>query len=143
MAAKYHFWEVQKGFVGLVTLLSLIAASFMALQQVCLNNASNAFVEHYCLSDSNMRTVIAFYLTAFSTLLAFMVSQAFNAFRVSRLEHGINEGVYIALATSAPWAYKKKAEIGRHVGRPALGGDRLAPATPSPADRDKSLHIHQ
>ena len=108
MAAKYGFWKVHRAYVSSSVLLCVVGASFMVLQRVCLNNTTDAFVDDYCLSDSNMRTVIAFYLSVFSALPSFMVTTAFDAFRVGQLKYGICEGVYIALATSSPLKYKRK-----------------------------------
>ena len=106
MAAKYGCWRVHRVYVLSFALLCAVGASFIVLQRVCLNHKTDAFVDHYCLSDSNMRTVIAFYLTVFAALVSGMVTTAFDAFRVRQLEHGISEGVYIALATSSPLRYK-------------------------------------
>ena len=97
---------MHKAYVLTFALLGALGASFIVLQHFCLNNITDAFVDNYCLSDSNMRTVIASYLTVFAALLSFMVTTAIDAFRVGQLEHGISEGVYIALATSSPFKYK-------------------------------------
>ena len=87
----------------------VLSAGFIILQQLCMNHATNAFVDSTCLTDSHTRVLVSVYLTASAYLLIKVVFAAVNAYRVAQLQRGIEEGVYIAMTPTAPYKFQARA----------------------------------
>ncbi len=94
--------------VPLVTALFVILCSSVVviLQQKCMNSKTNDFVDSYCLDDNRMRAVITFVLILIILATAKMLSSAVNSFRTCRLSSGINEGLFVAMASGLTYKLK-------------------------------------
>lgn len=76
-----------------------LAGIFLGLQLGCMNKTQNSFVEEYCLSDNNMRAVVATVLTVTVWLMWTALADVICSFRTARLSVGIQEGAYVALGS--------------------------------------------
>ena len=108
MARKYGFCMQYGSFILYTALVSGLVAGLVLLQELCMNNDDDTFVSSVCLSDSNMRAIVAAFLTVIIALLNRAVTDAVAAYRVAQLAQGINEGVYIAMGSNNPY-YRLRA----------------------------------
>ena len=114
MARKSGCLSVSYVFIVHMMAVALSCAGLVVLQHFCMNHRDRDFVDGYCLTDSHMRAVLAAILTAVGLVLSSAVSSSVESYRSAKLATGINEGVYIAMASqslmyrlyalSTPWA---------------------------------------
>ena len=99
MARKVHWTLASRKFVAYIGVVSSLCAGLVVLQHYCMDHRAGDFITGYCLTDTHMRTVLAAVLTILGLVLTAAVTSAVEAFRTARLAFGINEGVYIAIAS--------------------------------------------
>ena len=114
MARKQHWFTVSHKYILFMAAVASLCAGLVVLQHFCMNHKSGDFVNSYCLTDSHMRTVLAAILTVVGLILTSAVMNAVESYRTAKLASGINEGVYIAMASQSvkyrlhalftPWA---------------------------------------
>ena len=114
MARKDRWYWVSRRYVAYMLAVALLSAGLVLLQHFCMTHKDGDFVTGYCLTDTHMRTVLAAILTVMALVLTAAATSAVEAYRCTRLAYGINEGVYIAMASQSvryhlramftPWA---------------------------------------
>ena len=80
----------------------LLVSIFVVLRYECMDAKENTFKTSYCLSDSHMRTLLSAILTVITYSLCAAIFDFVRYLRVMTLKAGVDEGVYITLATSNP-----------------------------------------
>lgn len=98
-AAKRLFLKAYGAFLIYVCGAIALAGILLGLQLSCMNKTQNSFVEEYCLSDNNMRAVVATVLTVTVWLMWTALADVICSFRTARLSVGIQEGAYVALGS--------------------------------------------
>ena len=93
MAAKEPLWRCMGHMILSLVLVVACGIVLLPLQHVCMGARNKAFVDGYCLSDNNMRTVLAAIITVAVMGLGALLTSTVCAFRMSRLQGGIQEGV--------------------------------------------------
>lgn len=97
--AKRLFLKAYGTFVCYVCGAIALAGVLLGLQLGCMNNSQNSFVDQYCLSDNNMRAVVATVLTVTIWFMWTALVDVICSFRTARLSDGIEEGAYVALGS--------------------------------------------
>lgn len=98
-AAKRLFLKAYGTFMIYACGAIALAGILLGLQLRCMNETQNSFVEEYCLSDNNMRAVVAAVLTVTVWLMWTALADVICSFRTARLSVGIQEGAYVALGS--------------------------------------------
>ena len=101
MVRKRGCFSVSYMYTVYMVAVTSMCAGLVVLQHFCMNHRDGDFVDSYCLTDSSMRAVLATILTAIVLLLTSLVSSAVESYRSMKLATGINEGVYIAMASQS------------------------------------------
>ena len=99
MGCKKRWFHVSRKYFAYMLAVAVLCAGLVVLQRFCMNHKEGDFITSYCLTDTNMRTVIAAMLTLMGLALTAAVTSTVEAYRTTRLVYGINEGVYIAMAS--------------------------------------------
>lgn len=77
-----------------------------------MNSRTNDFIDSYCLDDNKMRAVVSSILTLIIFTTAEALSNAVKSFRTCRLSDGINEGVFVAMASGLTYRLRSISEEG-------------------------------
>ena len=114
MVRKRRCFPVSYTYILFTLAIASLCAGLVVLQHFCMNHQDGDFIDSYCLTDSHMRAVVAAILTAIGLVLTSAVTSAVESYRSMKLADGINEGVYIAMASQSikyrlyalatPWA---------------------------------------
>ena len=101
MARKTNCFFVSYKYMFYMVAVASLCAGLVVLQHFCMNHKDGDFVTNYCLADSHMRAVLAAILTIIGLVLTSSVASAVESYRSAKLASGINEGVYIAMASQS------------------------------------------
>ena len=101
MARKSGWFSATYKYMFELAAVVCLCSALVALQRRCMNVGAGDFVTGYCLSNSHMRALLAAILTVVGLIITSMVTSAVEAYRSAKLASGINEGVYIAMASQS------------------------------------------
>ena len=110
MARKVYLLDALR-ITGCTAGVVAACAAIEALKYKCMDHDAYTFAGSICLGDSQMRAVVSALLTCALFFMALLVADAIEALRSAMLarNHGINEGLYIAMVAGGSMALRLRA----------------------------------
>ena len=110
MARKVYLLDALR-MLGCTACIVAACAAIAALKYKCMDHDAYTFAGSVCQGDSQMRAVVSALLTFALFFMALLVADAIEALRSAMLarNHGINEGVYVAMVAGGSMALRLRA----------------------------------